>query len=89
MIRQLTKASLVLGLTIGLIACSQLTNEKYQMLELGMDKKEVIGILGNAASCSETLGTENCIWGEEEGKNITVKFIGGKAIIFNKNGLDE
>jgi hypothetical protein len=54
-----------------------------------MDKKEVIGILGRVTSCSESLGTENCIWGEEEGKNVKVKFIGSKAIIFSQNGLDK
>lgn len=89
MIKQILKVPLIFGMVIGLSACSPLTNEKYQMLELGMDKKEVIGILGGETSCSESLGTENCIWGDDEGKNIKVKFIGGKAIIFNQNGLDK
>jgi hypothetical protein len=89
MIKPIIKISLILGLLAGLIACSQLTNEKYEMLDLGMDKKEVIGILGRVTSCSESLGTENCIWGEEEGKNVKVKFIGSKAIIFSQNGLDK
>lgn len=89
MLTKFIKISAVAALITGLAACSKVTHENYQMLSVGMDKAEVEGIIGAPSSCSETLGAESCLWGNEEGKNITVKFIGGKTILFNQNGLDE
>lgn len=89
MLTKFIKPVSIAAMVIGLVACSKVTHENYQMLSVGMDKAEVEGIIGAPSSCSETLGAESCLWGKEEGKNISVKFIGGKTILFNQNGLDE
>ncbi len=81
------KKLLILSAVIALAACSKLTKENYDTLEMGMSKQEVIAVLGDPDNCSEALGTQSCIWGEEEGTNITVGFIGDNAATFSNDGL--
>ncbi|KGK00643.1 hypothetical protein [Thalassotalea sp. ND16A] len=70
-----------------LSACSKLTKDNYQQLEVGMSEGEVKAILGSADNCSQNIGTLTCVWGDEESKHIKVRFIADAAITFSNNGL--
>ncbi|MDN4504206.1 DUF3862 domain-containing protein [Alteromonadaceae bacterium BrNp21-10] len=70
-----------------LTACSPLTTENYDKLEVGMDYNEVIAILGAPDQCKEALGTNGCVWGNEQNKFIKVSFIAEKAVFFEKEKL--
>lgn len=77
----------VLPLILLLAACSKLTKENYDKLEVGMSQKEVNAIIGSSDNCSTTLGTLSCVWGDEQGKHIKVRFIADAAVTFSNNGL--
>ncbi|NDV89917.1 DUF3862 domain-containing protein [Alteromonas sp. 345S023] len=73
---------------LALTACSKLTKENYDKLEMGMSQKEVESIIGNADNCGKTLGTLACTWGNEDAKHIKIVFMGNKAVTFNYDGLE-
>lgn len=62
-------------------ACSRVTMENYQRLHSGMTYQEIKQILGQPKRCDEAIGLRNCVWGDEQ-RNITVNFIGDKAVVF-------
>ncbi len=69
-----------------LVGCGSVNKENYEKLSVGMDYSEVTGVIGNPDSCSETLGTKRCTWGDDT-KHIKVSFIADKATIFSNKGL--
>ncbi|MDX1692586.1 MAG: hypothetical protein R3208_02400 [Ketobacteraceae bacterium] len=71
---------------MALSGCSKLTTENYDKLETGMDKEEVLAIIGSPDKCEEALGAESCVWGDDQ-KNIKVKLVAGKAVFFSNKGL--
>lgn len=73
---------------LALTACSKLTKENYDKLDMGMTQKEVESVLGKADNCGKTLGTLACTWGDEEAKHIKIVFMGNKAVTFNYDGLE-
>lgn len=73
---------------LALTACSKLTKENYDKLEMGMSLEEVSAVLGSADNCSEAIGTQSCIWGKEDAKHISIVFMGDKAITFSYEGLE-
>ena len=77
-----TIASIVL-----LSACSKITKENYDKLELGMSKEEVQAVIGGSDSCDESLGTLTCVWGNKDGKHIKVRFVADAAITYSNSGL--
>lgn len=81
------KKLLLLSMLFTLSACSKLTKENYDMLELGMSGDEVNAVLGQPDNCSETLGTKSCIWGSEQGTFIKVSFVADNAATFSNNGI--
>lgn len=78
----------LLGLMLTLAACSKLNLENYEALKMGMDKTQVESIIGGASECTETLGSESCIWGSETGKHIKINFVADKAVLFSHDGLN-
>ena len=72
---------------LALTACSKLSKENYDKLEMGMSQNEVESVLGGADNCSKTMGTMACTWGNEESKYVKIVFMGDKAITFNYSGL--
>ena len=69
-----------------LLGCSKLTMENYSKIKMGIEYDEVAKILGKPDNCSEALFARNCVWGNEQ-KNITVNFVGGKAILFTSKNI--
>ncbi|MBW3140123.1 outer membrane protein assembly factor BamE [Ferrimonas balearica] len=69
-----------------LAGCSKLTQENYDKIEMGMSKTEVEAILGGADKCEQAMGTESCVWGNDD-KQIKVGFAGDNAVLFTSKGL--
>ena len=77
----------VMIVLLGLVACSKLNQANYEKLEMGMNYREVMDILGEADNCSESAVNEECIWGNRDGKYIQVNFVAGAAVYFSQQGL--
>jgi len=77
----------LLAVVFALSACSKLTKENYEKLEMGMSQDDVSAVLGSADNCSKTMGAESCIWGTEEAKHVKIVFMGNKAVTFSYDGL--
>lgn len=75
------------GVLLMLTGCSKLTQENYDKLEMGMSQAEVEGVLGSAERCSRSLGTQSCLWGDEESKHIKVMFMNDQAVTFSYEGI--
>ncbi|WP_338517180.1 DUF3862 domain-containing protein [Alteromonas gracilis] len=73
---------------LALSACSKLTKENYDKLEMGMSQEEVEAVIGSADNCGKTMGTLACTWGDENAKHVKIVFMGDKAITFNYDGLE-
>jgi hypothetical protein len=73
-------------LLTGVAGCSQLTQENYDRLKMGMSYPEVVKLLGEPDRCDATLGMKSCIWGEAP-KTITVRFAEDTAVFFSSEGL--
>jgi hypothetical protein len=79
----------IIALIVALLTvagCSKLTQENYDKISMGMSFDEVISILGDADACSGAVGVQNCTWGGED-KQIKIKFIGKKVVLFSAKGL--
>lgn len=78
---------LVLCATLGLAACGdKLAMKQYEQLKVGQGYDEVVGIIGNPASCNEMVGIRSCVWGTDQ-KNIKVTFAGGKVFTLSATNL--
>jgi hypothetical protein len=71
---------------ISTVGCSRVSKENYEKLKVGMAYEEIVHILGSPNTCSETLGTKSCVWGDEK-RQIKVSLIASKAIAFSNKGL--
>lgn len=76
----------VITILLLLVACSKVTRENYQKLELGMSWQEVVQLLGEPDRCEALLNAKSCVW-QEGDKSITVRFIGDEVILFSSEGL--
>jgi len=65
-------------LLLALAACSRLTAENYDRIEVAMAYDEVKQIIGEPTQCDDVLGVKQCTWGDEN-QHIKVSFIGGRA----------
>lgn len=77
---------LILSLLL-LTGCSKLTKENYQQLKAGMSYEEVTAIIGKATRCEDSLGTNRCVWGDENGTHVKINFISDTALLFSQKGL--
>ncbi|MDD2899439.1 MAG: DUF3862 domain-containing protein [Desulfuromonadaceae bacterium] len=77
---------IVLSLLIMLTGCSRLTIENYSRIKTGLEYSEVVKILGKPDTCSDVMYVKSCVWGNEQ-KNITVNFMGDKALLFTSRNI--
>lgn len=82
------KKFLVIAATLSLAACSKVSLENYEKIEVGMDKTEVEAILGSADNCVEKTLHTNCVWGDES-KNIEITLVSDKVTIYSKHGITQ
>ena len=78
---------LVTACLVALSGCSKLTKANYDALSMGMSQDEVTAVIGKPDNCSETMGTQSCVWGKEGDTYIKVVFIADNATAFSNNGL--
>ncbi|WP_420935725.1 DUF3862 domain-containing protein [Alteromonas sp. A081] len=83
---KLKTSALIIGM-LALSACSKLSKDNYDRLEMGMTQEEVESIIGSADHCGKTMGTMACTWGNEDASYIKIIFMADKAITFNYSGL--
>jgi hypothetical protein len=77
---------ILLFCTLAFLGCSKITRENFDKVEMGMDYKKVIEIIGEPDTCDGALGAKKCVWGNET-KNITISFMGEKVILPVMKGL--
>ena len=82
------KKLLIIAATLSLAACSKVSLENYEKIEVGMDKAEVEAILGSADNCVEKTLHTNCVWGDES-KNIEITPVSDKVTIYSKHGITQ
>ncbi|MBC3767490.1 outer membrane protein assembly factor BamE domain-containing protein [Neptunicella marina] len=82
------KKQLIVLACLCLSACSKVTMENYDKLEVGMSQQDVKSLLGAPDACEEKFGTNSCIWGDKSSRFIKVSFIADKAVFFEKNALE-
>jgi hypothetical protein len=85
-IRTLSAAALTLLLCIQLTACSNLTQENYDKIKMGMSFKEVEALLGPGPTCDSVMGMKSCTWGSDD-KHVKVQFMADKVVIHAAKGL--
>lgn len=83
----LVKSILIFSAALLISACTKLTKVNYDKLEMGMNLQEVESVLGSHDNCSSALGTQSCLWGDENGKYVKVSFVAGAAVTFSSDGL--
>jgi hypothetical protein len=84
--RTLSAAALTLLLCLQLTACSNLTQENYDKIKMGMSYKEVEALLGSGPTCDAVMGMKSCTWGGED-KYVKVQFMADKVVIHTAKGL--
>lgn len=83
------KKLILLTAVLTLSACTKLTQQNYDQLKAGMSAAEVSAIIGKPDSCSTTLGTKICLWGDENSAYIKVSFIADNAVTFSNDGIKQ
>lgn len=81
------KQIILLGCLL-ITACSKVTMENYDKLEVGMSQQQVKSVLGKPDVCEEKFGTNSCLWGDKSTRFIKVSFIADKAVFFEKGALE-
>jgi hypothetical protein len=77
---------LAIPLLLALAACSRLTAENYERIEVAMAYEEVKQIIGEPTQCDDVLGVKQCTWGDEN-QHIKISFIGGKATFMTAKNI--
>lgn len=80
------KKLLIIAAMLSLTACSKVTIENYEKIKIGMDKSEVVAMLGEADNCVEKTLHTNCVWGNDA-KHIKITLVSNKVTLYSKTGL--
>ena len=82
----LCRSALVLG-TVVLAACGgPLNMDNFSKLKVGQPYEEVKKIIGDPASCDETLGIRTCVWGDDK-KGIRIGFVSGQVMVMSAQNI--
>lgn len=78
--------SLLFILFIFLLACSKVTKENYQRLQIGMSYREVVALLGKPIRKAEIIDKVQYTWQDKE-KVVKIKFKDERVVSFSKKGF--
>lgn len=67
-------------------ACSKVTIENYNQLEVGMRYDDVTRLLGKPTRCTDVLTLRTCTWGDER-RFINVGFVADQVVFFNAENI--
>ena len=85
--RKLLSRSAIALSAVFLLACSgPLSMDNFNKLKVGQPYDEVKKIIGDPASCDETLGIRTCVWGDER-KGIRIGFVAGQVMLMSAQNL--
>lgn len=84
--RLIKNSIIALGFFV-LTGCSKLSQENFDKLEMGMSLAEIEKHIGTHANCAASLGTQSCIWGNEGGRFVKIRFVAGAAVTFESEKL--
>ena len=77
---------LILLLCLHLTGCSNLTQENYDKLKIGMSFQEVERLLGSGPTCDSVMGMKSCTWGTDD-KFVKIQFMADKVVLHAAKGL--
>jgi len=84
--KNLSRGLLLLSLCFLAVSCSNLTQENYDKIKVGMSYQEVEKILGSNPTCDSAVGVKSCTWGTAE-KHVNVSFVADKVALHSAKGL--
>jgi hypothetical protein len=84
--KNLSWGLLLLSLCFLAVSCSNLTQENYDKIKVGMSYQEVEKILGSNPTCDSAVGVKSCTWGTAE-KHVNVSFVADKVALHSAKGL--
>ena len=84
--KNLSRGLLLLSLCFLAVSCSNLTQENYDKIKVGMSYQEVEKILGSNPTCDSAVGVKSCTWGTAE-KHVNVSFVANKVALHSAKGL--
>ncbi len=68
------------------VSCSNLTQENYDRIKVGMSYQEVEKILGANPTCDSAVGVKSCTWGTPA-MHIKVQFVADRVALHSAKGL--
>jgi hypothetical protein len=74
------------ALLLLVLGCSQLTQENYNKIIVGMSYDQVAALIGKPDTCDDVMGVRNCVWGDEK-RSVQVGFVADKVLLFSANNL--
>jgi hypothetical protein len=77
---------LILSLCFLTVSCSNLTQENYDKIKVGMSYQEAEKILGSNPICDSAMGVKSCTWGTSE-KHMKIQFVADKVALHSAKGL--
>jgi len=80
------KSLLGAALLLLVLGCSQLTQENYNKITVGMSYDEVTALIGKPDTCDDVMGVRNCVWGDEK-RSVQVGFVADKVLLHSSNNL--
>jgi hypothetical protein len=80
------KSLLGAALLLLVLGCSQLTQENYNKISVGMSYDEVTALIGKPDTCDDVMGVRNCVWGNEK-RSVQVGFVADKVLLYSSNNL--
>ena len=80
------KTVLGMSLLLVLLACSKLTLENYNKIQVGMNYDEVVGLIGAPEKCDDVMGLRSCAWGDDK-RSVSVTFAANKVLLFSSSNL--
>jgi hypothetical protein len=84
--KRLCRPALALG-AVFLAACGgPLNMDNFSKLKVGQPYEEVKKIIGDPASCDETLGIRTCVWGDDK-KSIRIGFVSGQVMVMSAQNI--
>jgi hypothetical protein len=79
-------AMLILLLGLQLTGCSNLTQENYDKIKMGMSFQEVEKLLGSDSTCDSVMGMKSCTWGSSD-RYVKIQFMADKVVLHAAKGL--
>lgn len=82
----ISAAMLILVMGFSLTGCSNLTQDNYDKIQMGMSFQDVEKPLGSDATCDSVMGMKSCTWGNND-RFVKIQFMADKVVLHVAKGL--